>query len=102
MMSSMHNSEKDLLSPATNRMNSFTSVETLTRVTLTCPESSDSRGKLVLLPDSLQELLLLGGKKFRITPAKVLSKEGAEIDDIDVIRDGDHLVLLSTEASRQS
>lgn len=36
------------------------------------------------------------GEKFggQIMPTKVMSADNAEIDDINVIRDGDHLFLL--------
>ncbi|KAK1556783.1 hypothetical protein Q3G72_011994 [Acer saccharum] len=55
-------------------------------------------GKLILLPDSIEELLRIAGKKFggyKFT--KVINAENAEIDDIHVIRDGDHLFLLQNE-----
>lgn len=65
------------------------------RVTLSCPEKGEVAGKLVLLPNSLQELLDIGAKKFGLSPTKILTKEGAEIEDIELIRDGDHLVLFS-------
>ncbi|XP_059460483.1 potassium channel AKT1-like [Corylus avellana] len=78
---------------------SFASVRSLNsfpaRVTLSCPEKGEVTGKLVLLPLSLQELLDVGAKKFGFSPSKVLTKEGAEIEDIELIRDGDHLVLVS-------
>ncbi|KAF5726227.1 potassium channel AKT1-like [Tripterygium wilfordii] len=64
------------------------------RVILTCPEKDEAARKLVLLPKSIQELLDIGAKKFGVTPTKILSKVGAEIDDIELIRDGDELVLL--------
>ncbi|XP_038710789.1 potassium channel AKT1-like isoform X1 [Tripterygium wilfordii] len=64
------------------------------RVILTCPEKGEVAGKLVPLPKSIHELLDIGSKNFGVTPTKILSKEGAEIDDIEVIRDGDQLVLL--------
>ncbi|XP_058101100.1 potassium channel KAT3-like isoform X2 [Magnolia sinica] len=55
-------------------------------------------GKLILLPDSIEELLRIGGQKFAGShPTKVVSAENAEIEDIDVIRDGDHLFLLENE-----
>ncbi|KAB1204576.1 Potassium channel AKT1 [Morella rubra] len=66
------------------------------RVTLSCPEKGEVAGKLVLLPQSLQELLDIGAKKFVFSPTKVLTKEGAEIEDIEVVRDGDILFLLLT------
>ncbi|KAE9609219.1 putative potassium channel, voltage-dependent, EAG/ELK/ERG, ankyrin repeat-containing [Lupinus albus] len=63
------------------------------RVILSCPEKGAHAGKLVLLPKSLQELLDIGAKKFNFSPTKVLTKEGAEIEDINLIRDGDHLIV---------
>ncbi|XP_008809499.1 potassium channel AKT1-like isoform X2 [Phoenix dactylifera] len=71
------------------------------RVTISCPEKGDITGKLVLLPLSLKELLDIGAKKFDFLPAKVLTKDGAEVDDVKVIRDGDHLVLVSDDWMRQ-
>jgi ankyrin repeat protein len=54
-------------------------------------------GKLILLPDSIQGLLKIGGQKFGYLPVKVLNEECAEIDDTSVIRDGDHLFLVDNE-----
>ncbi|KAH9290496.1 hypothetical protein KI387_034613, partial [Taxus chinensis] len=54
-------------------------------------------GKLILLPDSIQELLRIGGQKFGFSPVKVLSEEFAEIDDTDILRDGDHLFLVDSD-----
>ncbi|RLN08373.1 hypothetical protein C2845_PM11G19480 [Panicum miliaceum] len=52
-------------------------------------------GKLINLPGSLEELLEIGSKKFPgFHPTKLVSRDYAEIDDISVIRDGDHLFLL--------
>ncbi|XP_028091138.1 potassium channel AKT1-like [Camellia sinensis] len=65
------------------------------RVTVSCLEKGDVKGKLVLLPQSFQELLEIGAKKFCLLASKVLTKDGAEIDDIELIRDGDHLVFVS-------
>ena len=45
------------------------------------------------MPDTLQELLDIGVQKFGISLNKVLTKDGALVEDIEVIRDGDHLVL---------
>ncbi|KAL6500710.1 hypothetical protein OROHE_025507 [Orobanche hederae] len=50
--------------------------------------------KLILLPDSLEELLKTAGQKFGDDSlTSVLNAEDAEIDDISVIRDGDHLFI---------
>ncbi|AQK97861.1 Potassium channel KAT3 [Zea mays] len=52
-------------------------------------------GKLILLPDSLQELMKVAEVKFGKAARRVLTVEGAEVDDVAVLRDGDHLVLCS-------
>ncbi|XP_010670706.2 potassium channel AKT1 isoform X2 [Beta vulgaris subsp. vulgaris] len=67
-----------------------------TRVTLRCPEKSEVT-KLVMLPKTMQELLEIGGKKFGCHCSKVVTAEGAEIDEIDLIRDGDQLSLICTD-----
>ncbi|KAI3680882.1 hypothetical protein L6452_35660 [Arctium lappa] len=54
--------------------------------------------KLMVLPDSLEELLIFAGQKFGGQNfAKVVNSENAEIDDLSVIRDGDHLFLLPND-----
>lgn len=55
--------------------------------------SGAGAGKLVLLPDSLQELMKIAEAKFGKAARKVLTVDGAEVDDVAVLRDGDHLVL---------
>nr|ABO15470.1 AKT1-like K+ channel LilKT1 [Lilium longiflorum] len=65
------------------------------RVTIRCPEKGNAPAKLVLLPGSLKELLDLGGKKFGLVLVKVLTRDGAEIDDVKLVRDGDCLLLVS-------
>ncbi|XWS27197.1 hypothetical protein CRYUN_Cryun26dG0094300 [Craigia yunnanensis] len=67
----------------------------LTRVTISCPERSQVPGKLILLPKSFQELLDIGAQRFGFSPTGVMTDEGAEIDDIQLIRDGDNLILVS-------
>ncbi|KAK1394739.1 Potassium channel [Heracleum sosnowskyi] len=65
------------------------------RVTIQCPEKNESGAKVVPLPKSLQLLFDIGFKKFGFYPTKVLTKDGALIEDVEVIRDGDHLILAS-------
>ncbi|KAI3938979.1 hypothetical protein MKW92_035587 [Papaver armeniacum] len=65
------------------------------RVTISCPEVGETKGKLVLLPKSLEELFGIGAAKFGFSATRVLTKSKAEIDDIGLIRDGDHLILVS-------
>ncbi|KAF5475148.1 hypothetical protein F2P56_006987 [Juglans regia] len=58
-------------------------------------------GKLIILPDSIEKLLKIAGEKFGgHTPTKVINAENAEIDDINVIRDGDHLYFLHNECEK--
>ncbi|XP_042464738.1 potassium channel KAT3-like isoform X1 [Zingiber officinale] len=60
--------------------------------------SKEERGKLINLPGSLEDLFEIAREKFiGHQPTKVLNQENAEIDDIRVIRDGDHLFLLEEE-----
>ncbi|KAJ1285143.1 hypothetical protein BS78_03G257600 [Paspalum vaginatum] len=54
---------------------------------------SCAAGKLVFLPDSLQELMKVAEAKFGNAARRALTVDGAEVDDVSVLRDGDHLVL---------
>lgn len=67
------------------------------RVTLSCREKGELTSKLVLLPESIQELLDIGGRKFGLNFTKVLSKDGAEIEEIELVRDGDFLILVAED-----
>ncbi|XP_042442685.1 potassium channel KAT3-like [Zingiber officinale] len=59
------------------------------------PSAREQIGKLINLPDSLEELFKIAGEKFGCRePSKAVSQDNAEIDDIEVVRDGDHLFLL--------
>ncbi|KAL3746610.1 hypothetical protein ACJRO7_015556 [Eucalyptus globulus] len=72
------------------------------RVTLSCREKGELANKLVLLPESIEELLHIGGRKFGLTFTKVLSKDGAEIEEIELIRDGDFLILVAEDGDDNS
>ncbi|RLM92446.1 potassium channel AKT1-like [Panicum miliaceum] len=72
--------------------------ESLIRVTISCPEKGNTAGKLVFLPRSMKELLELGAKKFGFMPSKVLTIEGAEIDEMELIRDANY----QSEASQRA
>jgi ankyrin repeat protein len=97
IMSAAHTGEKDILFSVskTRSSSAWKSGGDPARVTVSCPEKGEVAGKLVLLPKTFQELLEIGAKKFGVLPTKVLSKDGAEIDGIEVIRDGDHLTFVS-------
>lgn len=71
------------------------SVNQTARVTIHCPERREVTAKLIRLPNSFQELLNVGSHKFEFPATKVFTSEGAVVDDIEVIRDGDHLILAS-------
>ncbi|XP_076897406.1 potassium channel KAT3-like [Bidens hawaiensis] len=54
--------------------------------------------KFIVLPDSLEDLLNIAGEKFGGQKfAKVVSSENAEVEDLSVIRDGDHLFFLPSD-----
>ncbi|KAL9667363.1 hypothetical protein QQ045_001717 [Rhodiola kirilowii] len=95
IISSAHSVDRDLLLPVaeTKTPESETSHHPIKRVTISWPERGDFTGKLVLLPETFKELLELGAKKYGFLPTRVLTKDKAEIDSIELIRDGDHLVF---------
>lgn len=49
---------------------------------------------LFFLPETIEELLEIGTKKFGRRTTKVVTSDGAEIDEIELIRDGDQLCLI--------
>ncbi|KAH7848608.1 hypothetical protein Vadar_005096 [Vaccinium darrowii] len=95
IMSAAHGGNNELISSMNPNSNKGVELrrDYPARVTVSWPEKGDVKGKLVLLPQSFEELLDVGAKKFGTLPGKVLTKDGAEIDDIALIRDGDHLVF---------
>eukprot|EP00257_Ricinus_communis_P021477 XP_015580980.1 potassium channel AKT1 isoform X2 [Ricinus communis] len=95
MMSAAHKGEKELPFPVTPSIGVDNYGTNPARVVISCPEKVEIAGKLVLLPRNLQELVEIGSKKFGLSHAKVLNKDRAEIDDIEVIRDGDHILFVS-------
>ncbi|KAE9601842.1 hypothetical protein Lal_00040898 [Lupinus albus] len=101
IMSAAHKGENNLLVPFNTTdnaaKNGMESRASSIRVTISCPEKGEVAGKLMLLPGNFKELLEIGAKKFGIFPAKVICKDGAEIEDIEIIRDGDHLVFVSAD-----
>jgi hypothetical protein len=55
--------------------------------------SNRAAGKLVYLPGSLEALMKVGEEKFGKAATRVLTADGAEVDDVRALRDGDHLFL---------
>ncbi|CAN4094340.1 unnamed protein product [Withania somnifera] len=100
IMSAKQTNEHDVLLSRNESNVSDTTTKTYApRVTVCCPEKGDNGGKLVLLPQSFKELLQIGSSRYGISQVKVLSKDEAEIDDIVLIRDGDHLIFVSDNES---
>ncbi|OIV99937.1 hypothetical protein TanjilG_26275 [Lupinus angustifolius] len=101
IMSTAHKGEKNFFLPANidnAAKNGMKSRVSTIRVTISCPEKGEVVGKLVLLPRSFKELLEIGARKFGVfPPVKVICKDGTEIEDIEVIRDGDHLIFVSAD-----
>lgn len=95
VMSAAQNGDNDLLLSVNQASRTTSNRIYVARVTISCPEKGDVAGRLVLLPHSFQELREIGLKKCGFLPARVLNKDGAEIDEIELIRDGDHLVFVS-------
>lgn len=59
--------------------------------------SQRKNGKLILLPSSIEELLRLASEKFGgCSFTKITNADNAEIDDLNVIWDGDHLYFSSS------
>ncbi|KAH1124574.1 hypothetical protein AAZX31_06G068000 [Glycine max] len=100
MMSTANRAKRDL--QASESSSTRRSVNGLARVTLSCPEKGEHAGKLVLLPKTLEELLDIGARKFDISATKILTTNGAEVEDINLVRDGDHLIIGGIEEGNKN
>ncbi|KAJ8422232.1 hypothetical protein Cgig2_013411 [Carnegiea gigantea] len=70
------------------------------RVFISCSnEEGGVAKKVVALPKSFQELKEAAAKKFGFVPSRIETQCGAEIESIEVIRDGDHLVLIRPDST---
>ncbi|CAN6290381.1 unnamed protein product [Urochloa humidicola] len=63
------------------------------RVVIHHQKAASSAGKLVRLPVSMEELLRVAEAKFGKSVTTVLTHDGARVEDIDALRDGDHLFV---------
>nr|XP_009601875.1 potassium channel AKT1-like isoform X3 [Nicotiana tomentosiformis] len=95
LMSAEQTNGRDLCLSKNQAATAVTTKTYSSRVTVSCPEKGDFAGKLVLLPHSFQELLEFGATKYGILQARVLNNDGAEIEGIELIRDGDFLIFAS-------
>ncbi|XP_042519015.1 potassium channel AKT1-like isoform X2 [Macadamia integrifolia] len=97
IMSAAHAGERAIHSLAGQATCSKSSEYYPARVTISCA-GTDTTGKLILLPDSFPKLLGICTQKFGFKPTKILTRDGAEICEIEVIRDGDQLVLVGEDS----
>ncbi|KAK1641544.1 hypothetical protein QYE76_059349 [Lolium multiflorum] len=68
------------------------------RVTISCPEQRGGERRLLLfVPETMQQLLELGGNRFGFEPTRVVTGDGAEVEDVRLVRDGDYLLLVSDQ-----
>ncbi|KAI5081093.1 hypothetical protein GOP47_0004276 [Adiantum capillus-veneris] len=57
-------------------------------------EGEKGVGNVIALPRSFEELIKVAGEKLNMKPETVFSSEGAEIEELEVIRDNDKLFFL--------
>ncbi|CAN1785336.1 Potassium channel KAT3 [Linum perenne] len=58
------------------------------------PSEKDTFGKLIHLPDTLEELFGLAEKKFRKRGNKILMGDGSHVEELDALRENDHLFIF--------
>ncbi|KAJ4953448.1 hypothetical protein NE237_030280 [Protea cynaroides] len=95
IMSAAHPSKRGIPSPLGCATNTKISGRYSARITISCRGTGGVTEKLVRLPESFPELLEICTQKFGFRPKKILTKDGAEIDEFELIRDGDHIVIAS-------
>ncbi|KAL0553276.1 hypothetical protein IC582_007165 [Cucumis melo] len=57
-------------------------------------KDGNSKGKLVLLPESIEELFGLAEKRFGKRGSLILMVDGSKVEDLNVLREGDHLFFV--------
>ncbi|KAL6880631.1 hypothetical protein ACP4OV_012196 [Aristida adscensionis] len=67
------------------------------RVTISCPELGRSARKLAFMPETVRQLVELGGSRFGLPATRAVTADGAEIDDARLVRDGDRILLVTDE-----
>ncbi|KAK8649957.1 hypothetical protein V6N13_139610 [Hibiscus sabdariffa] len=55
---------------------------------------NDRLGKLVYLPDSLEDLFRLAEKKFGKRGSTILMADGSEVEELNALRENDHLFIV--------
>ncbi|XP_043725377.1 potassium channel AKT1-like [Telopea speciosissima] len=97
IMSAAHPSKRGIPSPAGLVTCTKTSGHYSARITISCRGNVGVTEKLVRLPGSFPALLEICAQKFGFRPTKILTSDGAEIDEVELIRDGDRLVLVGDD-----
>ncbi|KAL5558301.1 hypothetical protein UlMin_034512 [Ulmus minor] len=54
----------------------------------------DTKGKLVHLPDSIEELLRLAEKKFGKRGSTIVMADGSQVEELNALRENDHLFIF--------
>ncbi|XP_043514576.1 BTB/POZ domain-containing protein KCTD9 isoform X1 [Frieseomelitta varia] len=67
------------------------------RVTLFVNGTNVTNGKVLMITNSLDELLTAASSKFNITAKRIFNVQGGEIDDINLVRDDDVLYVSCGE-----
>lgn len=50
-------------------------------------------GKVILLPNSVEELLKVAEKEFGKKGSRIFTEDGAEVEELCTLRDNDHLYI---------
>ncbi|KAF5748236.1 potassium channel KAT3 [Tripterygium wilfordii] len=57
-------------------------------------ENNNSLGMLIQLPNSKEALFILAGKKLGKQGSTILMEDGSQVEDLDALRDNDHLFIF--------
>ncbi|KAI5354801.1 hypothetical protein L3X38_007696 [Prunus dulcis] len=58
------------------------------------PDEGDTNGKLIHLPESMDDLLRLAEKKLGKRGSTVVMGDGSQVEELDALRDNDHLFIF--------
>ncbi|GLU01394.1 hypothetical protein SLE2022_187040 [Rubroshorea leprosula] len=56
--------------------------------------AADKMGKLIYLPDSVEDLLRLAEKKFGKQGSTILMADGSQVEELNALRENDHLFII--------
>lgn len=58
--------------------------------------TGDTNGKLIHLPDSIEDLFNVAEKKFGKRGNKILMEDGSEVEELDALRENDRLFIFES------